>query len=142
VVQQACMIQGASGAQFISSNCNFCSACFTDVPRYMRRRVTMTACDREGNTSMMSTIGKDTSPYGKATSSSFKFLSSEDGLCRAGRCDRLVFGFVAVFWEYRGLNRAVRLSKEKNTNTRTMACFLTAIEARPRTGPLEGSGKR
>ena len=56
--------------------------------------------------------GKDTSPYGKSTSSSFKFLSSEDGLCRAGGCYRLVFGFVIVFWEYCWLNRAVLLSKK------------------------------
>jgi hypothetical protein len=48
---------------------------------------------------MMSMMGKDTSPYGKSTSSSFKFLSSEDGLCRAGGCYRLVFSFVIVFWE-------------------------------------------
>ena len=35
---------------------------------------------------MMSTIGKNMSSYGKSASSSLKFLSSEDGLCRAGRC--------------------------------------------------------
>ena len=53
---------------------------------------------------MMSTIGKDTSSYGKSTSSSFKFLSSEGGLCRAGGYYRLDFGFAIVSWEYRGLN--------------------------------------
>jgi hypothetical protein len=63
---------------------------------------------------MMSTMGKDTSPYGKSTSSSFKFLSSEDGLCRAGGCYRLAFGFNIVFWEYHGLNRAVLFSEKKS----------------------------
>jgi hypothetical protein len=48
--------------------------------------------------------GKSTSPYGKSTSSSFKFLSSEGGLCRAGGYYRLDFGFAIVSWEYRGLN--------------------------------------
>lgn len=38
--------QGAS-AQFMSSKFSFCSACFTDFPRYMRRRVRMTACDEK-----------------------------------------------------------------------------------------------
>ena len=61
---------------------------------------------------MISTIGKDTSPYGKSTSSIFKFLSSEDGLRRAGGCHRFVFGFAIVVWEYHGLNRAILLSKE------------------------------
>jgi hypothetical protein len=89
---------------------------------------------------MMSTIGKDTSSYGKSTSSSFKFLPSEDGLCRAGGCYRPAFGFTIVFWEYYGLNRAIPLS-EKKTNTRTTAGFLTVNEARPRTGPLGSSGK-
>jgi hypothetical protein len=37
---------GAS-AQLISSKFSFCSACFTDIPRYMRRRVTMTACGKK-----------------------------------------------------------------------------------------------
>src|SRR6266404_8352429 len=39
---------GRQGActQFIKSNFNFSSACFTVVPRYMRRIVTMTACER------------------------------------------------------------------------------------------------
>jgi hypothetical protein len=56
---------------------------------------------------------KDASPYGKSTSSSFKFMSSEDGLRRAGGCYRLVFGFaMIVFCEYCGLNRAVLLSKK------------------------------
>jgi len=40
--------QGAY-AQFISSNTSFCSACFTDVPRYMRRRVTTMACNNRVN---------------------------------------------------------------------------------------------
>ena len=53
---------------------------------------------------MISTMGTDTSPYGKPTSSRFKFLSSEDGLCRVGGCYRLAFGCTIVFWEYYGLN--------------------------------------
>ena len=89
---------------------------------------------------MMSTIGKDTSPYGKSTSSSFKFLSSEDGICRVGGYHRLVLGIAIVFWEYCGLFRAVLLSK--NTKTRTTTGFLTPIEVRPRTGFLGGSRKR
>jgi hypothetical protein len=92
---------------------------------------------------MMSTMGKDTAPYGKSTSSRFKFLSSEDGLCRAGGCYRLAFGFAIVFfWEYHGLKPSRSVIRKKNTNMRRMAGFLTAIEARPRTGPLGGSGKR
>ena len=58
--------------------------------------------------------GKDTSPYGKSTSGGFKFLSSEDGLRRAGGCYRLAFGFTVVFWEYQGLNRGEPFRYQKN----------------------------
>ena len=53
---------------------------------------------------MMSTVGKDMSPCRKSASSSFEFLRSEDRLCRAGGCYRLVFSYVNVFWKYGGLN--------------------------------------
>ena len=119
-------------AQFISSNCNFCSACFTDVPRYMRRRVTMTAYNGEHMNDVF-IMGKDMSPYGKSTSGNFKFLSSKDGLCCSGGCFRFVFGFSIVFWDYRVLNRAVPLSR--NMNTRTMAGFLPRLKPHLERGP-------
>src|SRR6266850_817878 len=65
-------------------------------------------------------IGKDMSPYGKSTSSSFKLLTSEDGLgCYGGRRFRLVFGFSIIFRNHRGLTEQLLCQACEHTQWQT-----------------------
>jgi hypothetical protein len=82
---------------------------------------------------MMSTMGKDISPYGKSTSSSFKFLWSEDGLCRADGCYRLVFGchcLLEISWAKpsRSVTSEVRYAGSRMLSGRGEAAYKKAKE--------------
>jgi hypothetical protein len=91
---------------------------------------------------MMSTTGKDTSPYALTESRPAAVLS----FCRLRMDSSELVDATDLFSALPSSSGNIMgytvLLFKKTTNTRIIAGFLTAIEARPRTGPLEGLGKQ